>query len=292
MLPTGGMATQWVSEIEASTHSMEQEIAAIHAGSKSNPIAIPETEPRALASETPASSFEPGRDELILQHLPTVRFVAKKVSERMPQHVDLDDLISAGLVGLIDAAAKFDWSKQVQFKSYAQFRIRGAILDSLRVMDWSPRELRRKGRAMAEAIYALSARLGHTPADAEIAQEMGLSLATFQQMTGELTGLEIGSLHRARTDEVGDQELDIIAAPPREDPLARLLEGQRQYQLAVAIEALPERERQVVTLYYFEELTMREIGLTLKLVESRVSQICTSAVLRLRKRMRPPGRSS
>ena len=222
------------------------------------------------------------RDDLVLQHLPTVRFVARRVYERMPQHVDLEDLISAGLVGLMDAAAKFDWSKQVQFKSYAQFRIRGAILDSLRVMDWSPRELRRKGRAMAEAIRALSTKLGHTPSDAEIAQEMGIDLITFQQMTGELKGLEVGSLNLARTEEVGDEELDYVPAPAHEDPLTRLIEGQTREQLAAALETLPEKERLVLTLYYFEELTMKEIGLTLGVVESRVSQIRTSAVSRLR----------
>ena len=236
--------------------------------------------------ELPAEAAEncgpqPNRDELIVQHLPTVRFVARRVYERLPQHVDLEDLISAGIVGLIDAAGKFDWSKQVQFKSYAQFRIRGAILDSLRTLDWSPRELRRKGRAMAEAIHALSSRFGRTPTDAEIAVEMGMDLQGFQIMTGELKGLELGSLNLERTDDFDDEELDYVAAPVSADPLLQCIEGQTREQLAAGIEALPEKERLVLTLYYFEELTMKEIGLTLGVVESRVSQIRTSAVARL-----------
>lgn len=126
------------------------------------------------------------RDDLILQHMGTVRMVARRVYERMPQHLDFEELVSAGVVGLIDAASKFDLGKQVQFPSYAQFRIRGAILDSLRTLDWSPRELRRKGRELAEAIRVLSAELGRTPTDEEIATEMSMSLPNFQQMTGEL----------------------------------------------------------------------------------------------------------
>ncbi len=222
------------------------------------------------------------RDELLLQHLPTVRFVARRIHERLPQHVELDDLVSAGLVGLVDAADKFDWSRQVQFKSYAQFRIRGAILDSLRTLDWSPRELRRKGRAMAEAIRVLSTQLGRTPSDEEIATEMEMDLSTYQEMTGEMQGLEMGSLNLDRTEEFGGEDLVYVPAPGSENPLFRCIEGQTREKLAAAIETLPEKERLVLTLYYYEELTLREIGLTLGVVESRVSQIRSTAVSHLR----------
>jgi len=117
------------------------------------------------------------RDVLLMEHLPTVRYLARRIHERLPQHVDLDDLVSAGVVGLIDALSKFDRSKKVQFKSYAQFRIRGAILDSLRTLDWSPRDLRRKGRAVEEAIRAVTQRVGGAPSEQEIAREMELSLS-------------------------------------------------------------------------------------------------------------------
>jgi RNA polymerase sigma factor for flagellar operon FliA len=222
------------------------------------------------------------RDQLLLEHLPTVRYLARRIHERLPQHVELDDLISAGVVGLIDAFSKFDHNKKVQFKSYAQFRIRGAILDSLRTLDWSPRELRRKGRAVEEAIRTVTQRLGRAPNEQEIAAEMEVTLHEFQQLLGDLKGLEIGSLHMERMEDSGDQELAYIPGSPEEDPLFRCLKGELKQRLTDAIDELPERERLVLTLYYYEELTMKEIGLTLGVVESRVSQIHSAAVLRLR----------
>ena len=222
------------------------------------------------------------RDQMLLEHLPTVRYIARRIHERLPQHVELDDLMSAGVVGLIDAFAKFDHGKKVQFKSYAQFRIRGAILDSLRTLDWSPRELRRKGRAVEEAIRSVTQRLGRAPVEQEIAGEMVLSLEEYQQLLGDLKGLEIGSLHMERSEDSGDEELSYIPGSPDEDPLFRCLKGEMKQRLIDAIEELPEKERMVLTLYYYEELTMKEIGQTLGVVESRVSQIHSSAVLRLR----------
>ena len=222
------------------------------------------------------------RDLLLMEHLPTVRYLARRIHERLPQHVDLDDLISAGVVGLIDAFSKFDHTKKVQFKSYAQFRIRGAILDSLRTLDWSPRDLRRKGRAVEEAIRSVTQRVGRAPSELEIASEMELSLMEYQQLLGDLKGLEIGSLHMERSEDSGDEELAYVPGSPEEDPLFRCLKGEMKQRLADAIDELPEKERMVLTLYYYEELTMKEIGLTLGVVESRVSQIHSSAVLRLR----------
>jgi RNA polymerase sigma factor for flagellar operon FliA len=202
-------------------------------------------------------------------------------------HVELDDLVSAGIVGLIDAFGKFDHSKKVQFKSYAQFRIRGAILDSLRVLDWSPRELRRKGRAMEEAIQTLTRKQGRTPTETEIAAEMQITLGEYQQMIGELKGLEIGSLNMERSEDSGDEELAYVPGPMDADPLFRCMQGEMRQRLVDAIEELPEKERMVLTLYYYEELTMKEIGLTLGVVESRISQIHSSALGRLRGVMGP-----
>jgi RNA polymerase sigma factor for flagellar operon FliA len=222
------------------------------------------------------------REQLLMEHLPTVRYLARRIHERLPQHVELDDLISAGVVGLIDAFSKFDHGKRVQFKSYAQFRIRGAILDSLRTLDWSPRELRRKGRAVEEAIRAVTQRSGRVPSEQEIAAEMKVTLAEYQTLLGDLKGLEIGSLHMERSEDSGDEELSYIPGAPEDDPLFRCLKGEMKQRLADAIDELPEKERMVLTLYYYEELTMKEIGLTLGVVESRVSQIHSSAVVRLR----------
>jgi RNA polymerase sigma factor for flagellar operon FliA len=222
------------------------------------------------------------QERVLLEHLPIVRFLARRIHERLPQHVDIEDLVSAGVVGLMDAFAKFDPSKKVQFRSYAQFRIRGAILDSLRTLDWSPRELRRKGRAVEEAIRVLTARMGTAPGEAEVAAEMALSLEEYQQLLGDLKGLEIGTLHMERNEDSGEEELAYIPGRPEDDPLFRCLRGEMEDRLADAIAHLPDRERLVMTLYYYEEMTMREIGLALGVVESRVSQVHASAVVHLR----------
>ena len=226
------------------------------------------------------------QERVLLEHLPVVRFLARRIHERLPQHVDIEDLVSAGVVGLMDAFAKFDPDKNVQFRSYAQFRIRGAILDSLRTLDWSPRELRRKGRAIEEAIRVLTARLGRPPAESDVATEMGLGLQEYQQLLGELKGLEIGTLHVEHNDESGDEELAYIPGRPEDDPLFRCLRGEMEDRLTDAIANLPDRERLVMTLYYFEEMTMREIGLAMGVVESRVSQVHASAVVHLRAALR------
>jgi RNA polymerase sigma factor FliA len=221
-------------------------------------------------------------ERVLLEHLPIVRFLARRIHERLPQHVEIDDLFSAGMVGLLDAFAKFDATKKVQFRSYAQFRIRGAILDSLRTLDWSPRELRRKGRAVEEAIRTLTARLGHAPSESEVAAELDTTLDAYQQLLGDLKGLEIGTLHLERNEDSGEEELSYLPGRPEEDPLFRCLRGEMEDRLTGAIQDLPERERLVMTLYYYEEMTMREIGMALGVVESRVSQIHASAVLHLR----------
>jgi RNA polymerase sigma factor for flagellar operon FliA len=240
----------------------------------------------------PGDGYPPGGAELqmltgeqervLLEHLPIVRFLARRIHERLPQHVDIEDLVSAGVVGLMDAFSKFDPAKKVQFRSYAQFRIRGAILDSLRTLDWSPRELRRKGRAVEEAIRLLTARMGHAPDEAEVAAEMALGLDEYQQLLGDLKGLEIGTLHVERNEDSGEEELAYIPTSPEEDPLFRCLRGELEERLTEAIQNLPDRERLVMSLYYYEEMTMHEIGLALGVVESRISQVHASAVVHLR----------
>jgi RNA polymerase sigma factor for flagellar operon FliA len=234
----------------------------------------------------PLAALTSEQERVLLEHLPIVRFLARRIHERLPQHVDIEDLVSAGVVGLMDAFSKFDPAKKVQFRSYAQFRIRGAILDSLRTLDWSPRELRRKGRAVEEAIRVLTARLGHAPGENEVAAEMSLELEAYQQLLGDLKGLEIGTLHMERNEDSGEEELAYVPGRPEEDPLFRCLRGELEERLAEAIQNLPDRERLVMSLYYYEEMTMREIGLALGVVESRVSQMHASAVVHLRASLR------
>jgi RNA polymerase sigma factor for flagellar operon FliA len=224
----------------------------------------------------------PVPEALLSEHLPMVRFLALRIRERLPQQVEMEDLISAGIVGLMDALQKFDPTKKVQFRTYAQFRVRGAMLDSLRALDWGPRDLRRKGRAVEEAIRSLSTRLGKAPTESEVAKEMGLDLNAYQQLLGELSGLELSSLNATPGEDAGVEALALLPAGPEDDPFLQCQSSEMRRLLARAIEELPERERMVLTLYYYEELTMREVGATLGVVESRVSQLHSSAMARLR----------
>ena len=222
-------------------------------------------------------------EQLLMEQLPQVKYIARRIHERLPQHVPFDDLLHAGIVGLIDAMHKFDTSKNVRFASYAKFRIRGAILDSLRDMDWSPRDLRRKARQLEATIQKLQTELGHSPSEPELAKAMGMSLEEFQHMLDELRGLEVGSLQIESLEDGRETDLgETLPGPPDQDPLTLYLRGERKQMLADAITQLPEREQQVLALYYQEELTMKEVGAVLGVGESRVSQIHSMAVARLR----------
>src|SRR5580704_14487750 len=226
------------------------------------------------------------RDRILLEQLPQVRYLAHRIHERLPRHVLLEDLVHAGVIGLIDALNKFDSSKHVQFGSYAKFRIRGAIIDSLREMDWGPRDLRRKGRRVEEAERKLSLNLSRTPTEVEIAAELKLELREFQQLLTELHGLEVGSLHLESPWDGKEEDLcDYLPNAPDDTPFFRCMRSEMKELLARAVADLPEKEQQVLALYYFEELTMKEVGAVLGIGESRVSQIHSLAVVRLRSRL-------
>ena len=229
---------------------------------------------------------EEERERLLMLQLPQVRYIARRIHERLPRHVPLEDLVHAGVVGLIDALHKYDRNKHVQFGSYAKFRIRGAILDSLREMDWSPRDLRRKARRLEEAHHKLRSELGRNPSEPELAAELGMDLRGLQLLLGEIDGLEVGSL-RVRSPRDGKEEdlCEYLPDDPEETPLLLCLRSEMRQLLAHAIAELPEKERQVLALYYFEELTMKEVGGVLGVGESRVSQIHSMAVIRLRARL-------
>ena len=227
------------------------------------PLLTGETQPEDMDAEEPSAdpSFHPmnpaEREQILIEHLPVVRYIARRIHEHLPAHVEMDDLVSAGMVGLADAFNKFDAGKKVQFRSYAQFRIRGAILDSLRTLDWSPRELRRRARAIETAMHTLTGRLGRTPMENEVASEMDMSLDEYQRLLTDLRGLEIGSLDVAHSEDSSDDEVAYVPSSPEEGPLFHCLKGEMRARLADAITALPERERLVLTLYYYEEMTMK-----------------------------------
>ncbi|HET9088484.1 MAG TPA: FliA/WhiG family RNA polymerase sigma factor [Acidobacteriaceae bacterium] len=236
-----------------------------------------------------ASAVEPldpaTREKVLLDHMPIVRFVARRLHERLPQHVEMEDLVSAGMIGLMDAFQKFDARKNVQFRSYAQFRIRGAILDSLRILDWGSRDLRRKGRGIEDATQTLLKRLGRRPSETEIAEELKISLDAYQQLLGELKGLEVSSLNEVRSEDSTEEDLAYVPASPDQDPLFLCMKGQMAERLAALVASLPEREATVLSLYYVEEMTMKQIGAKLGVVESRVSQIHSAALVMLRHRL-------
>jgi RNA polymerase sigma factor FliA len=250
------------------------------------PLPSPEKQPSAAAAiaiaETPAAGE---RERVLLEHMPLVRMVAYRIRERLPQSVEFDDLVSAGVVGLIDAYNKFDPSKEVLFRSYAAVRIRGAILDSLRGMDWAPREIRRKAREIEEATQRLIPRLGRKPQQSEVAVELGMAFASFQKLLMTVKGLEIGSLQEPRGEGSPEEEMVSIETNPEDDPLHRCMRSERAARLSAVVAELPEREQRVLQMYYVEEMTLKEIGLVLGLVESRVSQIRTVVLEVLRARM-------
>lgn len=238
-----------------------------------------------VGAET-ARAEEQQRDKLVMEHLPQVHYIARRIHDRLPPHVPIEDLVHAGILGLMDAVRKYDPKKNVELKHYAKFRIRGAILDSLREGDWGPRALRRQARNVERACRNCKARLGREPSETEAAAEMQMSLADYQRLLGELRGLDLGSLQADSSDgSSGEERWRYRDDKEEENPFHVCLRTEMLDLLERAIAELPERERRVLALYHFEELTMKEVGSVMGIGESRVSQIHTEALLRLRARM-------
>lgn len=229
------------------------------------------------------------REALILRYLPLVKVVAGRLAAGLPRHVDVDDLCSYGVLGLMDAVEKFDPERGVKFETYAMARVRGAILDGLRALDWVPASLRQKRRQLEQTLYALELRLGHPASDREAAEHLGLTIPQYEALLAEVAGVALLSLEEAwfgpEEGEGGVKTAETIADQLARDPVRELQERETQRLLAEAIDRLPERERTVVALYYYEGLTIREIGEVLGVTSSRVSQLHTKAILRLRGRL-------
>jgi RNA polymerase sigma factor for flagellar operon FliA len=246
-----------------------------------------------LASRYPSAAFLPDsqarpagdREALIEAHLPQVKFIAERLVAKLPPSVDRDDLIGAGVLGLLDAVDKYDPGRGVLFKTYAEMRVRGAMLDSLRGMDWAPRSVRRRAREVEAAYRDLERAHGRAAEEEEVCAALGLSVTEFQALLHELRGLTVVGFD-SEDDEDGTSVQQIPDDPER-SPLQRYEATEARNRLAAAIDRLPERERQVVALYYIEELTMKETGAALGVTESRVSQLHTQAVLRLRAALSP-----
>jgi RNA polymerase sigma factor FliA len=234
------------------------------------------------------------RDRLILTYAPLVKYVAGRLGSGLPAHVDDDDLVSYGVLGLMGAIERYDPTRDVKFETYAIARIKGSIIDELRAMDWVPRSVRARARDIERAIADLERRLHRAPTDAEIAEKLGMSEADLEASLTDISRSSIAALDElwaVNTGGGGDQValIDTIEDSDAPDPQRTLSQGEMKEAVGEAIARLPEREKLVITLYYYEELTLREIGEVLGVTESRVSQLHTKAVLRLKGRLAGAG---
>jgi RNA polymerase sigma factor FliA len=228
------------------------------------------------------------RDRLILMYAPLVKYVAGRLGSGLPAHIDDGDLVSYGLLGLISAIDRYEPDRDIKFETYAIARIRGAIIDELRALDWVPRSVRSRARQIERAIGELEAKLGRAPSDDEIAARVGITVAELEESLSDISRSSIAALDELwSVSGEGDQVslLDTLEDPESIRPAEALDEAEIKETVADAISRLPEREKIVVTLYYYEELTLREIGEVLGVTESRVSQLHTKAVLRLKSRL-------
>ena len=229
------------------------------------------------------------REEVIKRYSPMIKYVANRIAMRLPPHIEVDDLISVGVLGLMDAISKYDSTRGAKFKTYAEFRVRGAILDELRSLDWVPRSIRQKASQVDKVVQKLQAKLSRSPEDEEVAQEMGLSLDQFHDTLNETKSMPVFSLEDlGLAKDSGEQQslLDCLAGKADADPQTQIRLVELKEIIAKAIDGLPEKERLMVSLYYYEELTMKEIGAVLEITESRVSQIHSKAVYRLRTKLK------
>ena len=224
------------------------------------------------------------RNKLVVRELPQVYYVASRIRERLPKHVDMEDLVQAGVIGLLEACRSYDRSKDAQFSTFAKFRIRGAILDSLRKLDWGSRTLRRRGREITSSIVKLESQLGRQPNEEEIAADMQMGLDELQDTQTQLDGLHlVGQLTNSSNDHA--ESYDLIESAPstgEDNPFELCLKGERKEQLAEAVSQMSEREQLILSLYYNEELTMMEVSKIVGIAVSRVSQIHAAAMVKLR----------
>jgi RNA polymerase sigma factor FliA len=230
------------------------------------------------------TTLEPiaNREQLIMDHLPQVRLIARRIYDRLPGNVSLEDLVSSGTVGLISAIDRYDPSTGVKLKTYAEYKIRGAILDSLRDMDWAPRRQRRRARQLQQATAVAEQRVHRTPTEAEIALELGISPEECREWIADVHSLRVGSIETPSYDDEGREMVRQVASREDELPSRHVERDGLKKLVAQALERMPVTERTVLSLYYNENLTLREISRVLQLHESRISQVKIQALARLR----------
>jgi len=232
------------------------------------------------------------QEQMVLQYAPLIKYIASRLALRLPSHISMEDLVSSGIIGLIDAVQKFDPSKNINFKTYAEFRIKGAILDELRSLDWIPRSVRKKSHLIEDAYAQLQRRLGRPAEAEEVAEFLGLELEEFYRLLDETKTVSVVALEEGRKNVGGRvsyleyELLETIKDESARDSLLSVHFCELQEIMVRAIESLPDKEKLLISLYYYEELTMKEIGQIMGYTESRISQLHTQAMYRLRHKLR------
>ncbi|NCN40439.1 FliA/WhiG family RNA polymerase sigma factor [bacterium] len=228
------------------------------------------------------------KQDIIREYSTLVKFVAQKIAVRLPANIELDDLMSAGVIGLMDAIDKYDPARDNKFKTYAEFRVRGAILDELRAQDWIPRSMREKAKNIERSFSKLEQKLGRMASEEEVAKDLGMDIQEFQATLHQCKSVSLLSLDEVGSFSNGDRKslLGLLEAGKDTNPLVQLAGSELREQLAESIEELPEKQRMVLSLYYYEDMNLKEIGEILEVTESRVSQLHTQAVLRLRSKLK------
>ncbi len=229
------------------------------------------------------------RDQLIMDYAPLIRFVAQRIAARLPSNIEIDDLISAGVIGLMDAIEKYDPSRDNKFKTYAEFRIRGAILDELRSQDWVPRSIRDKAKRIERTFAELEQRLGRAPQDSEVAEAVGVTLDEYYDMVAKVKAVTLLSIDELIGPSQHDRKslLECLENVGSKNPFVQLKSKGVRELIVENIEQLPEKQKLVLSLYYYEDLNLKEIGKVLDVTESRVSQLHTQAVNKLRQKLKP-----
>jgi RNA polymerase sigma factor for flagellar operon FliA len=225
-------------------------------------------------------------DALIMKYAPLIKYIATRIASRLPMHIEIQDLINSGVLGLMDAIEKFDPDKGVKFETYAEYRIKGSILDSLRALDWVPRSVRKVATLLENTYADLEKKLGRPARDEEVAEAMDVEVDKLHKLMSRVSHVSMVSLERDSRNSTQTSLLDRLINPDDASGFEKLDTEELRDVLAESIERLPEKEKSVVAMYYYNEMTMKEIGKVLSLTESRVSQIHTKAVMRLRGKLR------
>jgi RNA polymerase sigma factor for flagellar operon FliA len=243
-----------------------------------------------LDADRPRKIDPAWQEQMVLRYAPLIRYIACRLALRLPSHISQEDLISSGIIGLIDAIQKFDQNKNINFKTYAEFRIRGAMLDELRSLDWIPRSVRKKSQLIENAYARLQRALGRPAEAEEVAELLGLTVDDFYHLLDETKSVSLVALdgrEKGKGNSGGGPDLsDHLADESLRDALQAVHLSELQEVVLQAIEALPDKEKLLISLYYYEELTMKEIGLIMGYTESRISQLHTQAIYRLRYKLR------